>query len=487
MKFSDIKNKFHFDWKKRYQGVKKSKRYQRLTQFVKARPFTSFFAALGIFLLILIAGSIISSLGKKEVQAETPVKVVRTYAIGKSPSVTLQAQVENKGIIQIVAQAPGIVQEIHVQEGSAVTQGQWLVSLSSNYQGGNAAALQTQLAGVQFKNVKETYGTQKDIISRQRDIATASAQNTEELRKISNDSLNDTRGLLDLNEAMLDSINDQIDAKEQVNPNDPTLAADRSVQAGLQSSVNQLRSSVRSLEYQTDTDNPPTLLASTQKEIALKQLDVQEKALELSKEVSRIQYNLALVQEGIMHPAAPFNGTVERINVQVGQNVSPGTVIATITSNELNSTAVLRAPRDIAQSVSRVEPSIFTIDGKRISVTPSYVSTVATDGQLYSIIYAFPDGIVSKVTNAQYLPVEVPVGYANTSGVIPFVPIDTVYESQNESTVYVVEKEKAVARKITVGQVYGQYVEITDGLKSGDQIILDRNVVAGDKVKVSHQ
>ena len=286
-----------------------------------------------------------------------------------------------------------------------------------------------------------------------------------------------------MNRSLLDSLNTQISQIEQANPNDPTLPALKGQQAQLQSGVNQLQSAVNSLDYQTNTSNPPTLLASKQKDITLKQLDVQEKALDLSKQVSSIQYSLALVQEGTMHPAAPFAGTVQRINVHEGDNVNPGTVIATIASSSVTSTAVLRVPQQIADTISRVEPTIFYIHDKKISMTPSYVSTVATEGQLYSIIYTFPDGI-SGVTDGEYLKADVPIGYAETNGVDPYVPIDSVYESQNESTVYVLKNNSAVARKVTIGEVYGDYVSVLEGLHDGDQIILNRNIVAGDKVAV---
>ena len=109
---------------------------------------------------------------------------MQVYNIGKAPTVTLQAQIDSQGIVQIVAQAPGIVQTVHAEEGDEVGQGQQIVSLSTNYQGGNAPALQAQLANTQLKNVNDTYSLQKDIIFQQRNIATASAENTEQLRRI---------------------------------------------------------------------------------------------------------------------------------------------------------------------------------------------------------------------------------------------------------------------------------------------------------------
>jgi hypothetical protein len=148
----------------------------------------------------------------------------------------------------------------------------------------------------------------------------------------------------------------------------------------------------------------------------------------------------------------------------------------------MTTTAILRVPQQIAENISRVQPTLFTINNKKVSGLPSYVSLVATDGQLYSIIYNLPDGI-SGLTDNQYLKAEVPVGSAATNGANPYIPIDSVYESQNEATVYVVKNNKAEAKTVSIGNVYGDYVSILSGLHDGDQLILNRNVVAGDTVK----
>ncbi len=75
------------------------------------------------------------------------------------------------GVIKIVAQAPGIVSGINVYEGQEVVKGGQLLSLSSNYQGGNAAAVQAQIAKNSYNLAKDTNETQKDLINKQREIA----------------------------------------------------------------------------------------------------------------------------------------------------------------------------------------------------------------------------------------------------------------------------------------------------------------------------
>ena len=218
-----------------------------------------------------------------------------------------------------------------------------------------------------------------------------------------------------------------------------------------------------------------------QKDIALKQLDVQEKALDLGRQVAGIQYNLALVQEGMMNPSAPYEAVVERIFVEKGEIVNPGTPIAIVRCLDIETSAVIRVPRTIALSISRTEPTIFLFGSKKVSALPSYVSAVATDGQLHTIVYTLPEG-VTNTTDKEYVSVEVPVVSASESA-IPYIPIDSVYQSQDETTVNIVDGDKVSSRKIELGGVYGSFVEVVSGLNRGDKVILNRNVVTGDKIK----
>lgn len=461
--------------------IKGSKKYKYILTFIQKKPITSFVVTLIIFLLVLFISSQFSGQKLKDQTSEATPKKIKVFTVGKTPTITLQAQVKRNGIIEIVSQGAGIVSNIYVKEGESVYKGQTIISLSTNYQGGSAPALQAQLAAAQVDNINQTYTLQKDILSKQHDIATASAENTEQLRRISSKSLTDTKGLLDLNQSNLDQINSTLSS---IDPTDSSYSSLKAQQVQLQAAVDQLKSSVRSVEYSTDSSNPPTLLANTQKDLTIKQLDVQEKALDLNKKVSSIQYSLALVQQGLMNPSSPFKGTVQKINVQVGQNLSPGNVIAVISSSNITTAAVLRVPKQIADTISRIEPSRFRVDEKEFSLTPTYVSTVATDGELYTIIYDFPEG-VTGLTQGEYIEVEVPVGYAASQGAVPYIPIDSIYQTQEEASVFLAKKNTVISRKVNLGDVYGDFVTVLSGLNDGDQVILNRNIIAGDKILLS--
>ena len=218
--------------------------------------------------------------------------------------------------------------------------------------------------------------------------------------------------------------------------------------------------------------------------MTLKQLDIQAKGLDASKEISRLQLSLAYIGEATMYPASPFSGTVERVYVHIGQMVSPGTVIATISSNDIKATAVVTVPAKVAGVLSQGLPSEIKINDKKIALTPYYVSSQATDGQLFSVFYDIPDVYQKEFSDGEYININVPINNVKTTATDPLLPIDAVYQTQNQAFVLVAENNKAVTKTVKIGQIYGSYIEVLTGLGSGDQVILDRNVIAGDSIRV---
>lgn len=478
--------------KRYYLGVKKRTLtiYRNLTRYVQRQPFRSFFITLGMLFALIVLGNIIASLSKKDVKEPEVVKDVQIYEISKTPKLRLQAKIDASGVVQIYAQTPGVVQSINASEGEHVNAGTPIVYLSTTYQGGNVAALQQQLASRQYQHVLDTYSTQKDLIRKQRKLAEKSKENALDLTAITKTSQGDVSELLRLEEGALTQIKNTIAALETTNTggiNDELIAQAQQQEGQLLQAVIQLREQLRNIDYQTDPNRPPTVLPELQKEIALKQLDIQDKATDLSRDINAIQAQLAAVQAQLMTPASPFEGTVEKVHVNVGENVSPGTLIAVITGTSNTANASVLVPRGLATVVSQVEPSSIIINGNYHTVTPTYVSQSPTDGQLYTILYNLPEGSASEVADGEFVPIEVPVGIGGNKSALPYIPIDSVYQSQEEAYVNVASSGKAISKKVLLGDVYGRYVQIISGLTSGDKLILNRNVIAGEKVmKISN-
>jgi len=457
--------------------------WNKTVRTVDRKPLLSFFTILFLLFVLIFIGSLLRK-PQPEKTTTPPTKEVQTYSIGSAPTIKVQAQVEKSGLVKIVALTPGVVSYINFTEGQQVAKGQVIAGLATNYQGGNAISIQREIAAATNKTTKETFDLQMDLLKKQRDIANRSNENANELREITADSLDETRSLLDLNQNIVSTLNTtlaNLEADNATGENDATILQTKQLISQFQSGVNQLRSAVRSIEYQSATDKPAADLTTLSKDIALRQLDLQEKSLNLSLETSGLSLKLAQIQEETMYPSSPISGVVERVYVSQFQTVNPGDPIMLIHGTQTLQ-VVAKVPRDVAQKISPIEMSNITIGSKTYKTAPSYISNEATDGSLYSIIFSIPDDYQNTVSDNEYISIEIPVGYAATSTAVPFVPLDAIYQSATNAYVFVNQNGIAKAKSVELGSVVGQFAEIRSGLSRGDQIILSRTVISGDKI-----
>lgn len=468
--------------------IASSKAWERIKKFMIRFPIWTLVIILGLMLVFIAIGNTIRK--PKAEKTDTTVKpaLVEIYSIGEAPKLRAQAKVEKTGVIKIVAQTSGIVQNIRFKEGQTVSRGATLTNISTNYQGGNVSTVQRQIAEKQYFHAKDTLDTQKDVIGKQRAIADKTDENSDKLRDIQKQSISETQSLLDLNNSIISTIDtnlNQYTATNSGSVNDSAIQALKLQKVQLQSTTNTLNSSLRSLNYSIGDDNAPAQLANLSRELTQKQLDIQEKALDLSVEVAHLQYSSALINESLSYPAAPCAGVIEKVHVKFGQSVTPGTVLFTLSTNEKSAMAVALVSKDVALNVSKIEPAIIHNGGKTLSLLPSYASQEATDGSLYSIYFALPEEFITEYGNDSYLEVEIPVGYSSTTSTDPYVPLDAIHQTQDESVIYVMEKGKAQAKQVQLGQVFGQYVEVIKGLGPADQVILTRDVLDDEPVKTN--
>ena len=469
-------------------GLNKKRKviFRKAYIFTQKKPFTSFFAVLAVFLLLMILSkTIFSPVATPEQNLNTP-KKVQIYKLGSAPEISYLGKVEKSGVVKIVAQSSGIVSNINVYEGEQITNGTNILSLSTNYSGGNAASISRQIAGDQYQNVKDTYDTQIDIIKNQRESADKNKENADLTRQITSQSAIDTQAIADLDNTIVNGISQNIQNLESTNlggANDTAILQAKEALSQFQSALAQTNSSFKNLQIQSSANSNDNANLSYQ--TALKQLDIQQKSLEMSLDIARLSYNMALVNEATMFPVTPFSGTVNKIFVHVGDNVSSGTILASITGDSQHVEVVALVPADIAKNISNFELSTIQIGDKNISMLPTFISKDATNGVLYSVIYDLDDLLAKDLTDSSFVNVKIPIGVADTTNIDPFIPLDSVLQTQDEAYVFIVDKGVAKVKKITLGQIQGKFVEVLSGLPNNSEVILDRNVIEGDKVSVT--
>jgi multidrug efflux pump subunit AcrA (membrane-fusion protein) len=466
--------------------------YKTITRSIITHPAQSFFGVLGIFFLLIIIGSFIGKPKQSSNTAEQVSKQVEIHNIGSAPRIQMTAQVESSGVVKVVAQSSGIVQQLFVREGDRVYRGNNILWLSTNYQGGTAPTVARQIAQKNYDYITSTYDSQKNLIDRQRSIADSVQSQAGDLRAITNGSIGETQNLIDLDQSIVDTLSTQITQLEASNvggANDALILQAKQGKAGATAGLNALKATLANATYQVDENNQPAHIVNAQHDVTIAQLDLQQKALDLNKEVSLLNLRIAQISEALMYPSSPVNGVVERVYVQLGQNVIQGTVIATITGDKKTSSVIVQVPESIAKAVSRLEPSTIVVGPERFDVPITYVSTQPTDGTLFSIIYRVPADKESLMVAGTSVRVSLPVGGDASTRAVPVIPIDAVYQTQTDSYVFTASPSAtgvytAQVVHVELGNTFGSSVEVLKGLSGDAHVITSRTVIQGDTVTI---
>lgn len=437
--------------------------FKKAKQFIRKHPNAAFFSLLAIFLVILFAGKALN--GTEAPIEETVVpKKVDIYELSENPQIIVSAEVENSSVKDIQSTAGGFIKSLSAKEGDTVWIGKNLATISTTLNGENAATLQKQIASAQYENQKDTFDAQKEVIAKNRDLAEKMDANSDELRNITNQSLSDTHELIDLNEQILNSI--------------PDTPENASAIAGQKAALSQLRATLRANEYQAASDKPAADLSNIQRELSLKQLEVQEKSLVLGLEISRLQLSLAAASEAAYFPTSTVSGVVEKVHVEKDSPVSPNQVLFTIRSNDKSSKITSKIPESIAKIINKNIESEIIFNDQVIKAKPTYISSAPVDGNLYEVIFSLKEEVL--IRTGSFVKVSIPLNITESQST--YIPLDALHITQTDSVVYVVEAGKAREKVVSTGKIAGSFIEITSGLSKEESIILSRNVISGDEI-----
>ena len=183
---------------------------------------------------------------------------------------------------------------------------------------------------------------------------------------------------------------------------------------------------------------------------------------------------------------APFDGVITQRNIDNGSLVTSGsTFMFTLMHPDVIRTQVF-VPQDEAFGLGPGVDAVVRVPEIPDRTFPGKVTRIATALQpgsrtlLTEIDVPNPDGALSP---GIYCTVELFIPRKTPSMIIP---ADAVVFDQNGLHVAVVENGTAHLQKITIARDFGTEVEVHDGVKPGDQVILNPmvNLAEGSKVAV---
>jgi multidrug efflux system membrane fusion protein len=181
---------------------------------------------------------------------------------------------------------------------------------------------------------------------------------------------------------------------------------------------------------------------------------------------------------------APFPGIIQSRNVQTGQYVQPGAVIATLVRRE---PLLLRfqVPEKESGALKEGMPARFTVaEEKRPFNAQITLVAAAADPQtrMVAVTARVTDRARGSLRPGAFAQVTVPIG---GRGNAPVVPETSVRPSERGFLGYVVEGDTARERILTLGlRTPDGRVEIKDGVKPGERIVVRGGEALKDGARV---
>jgi RND family efflux transporter MFP subunit len=192
-------------------------------------------------------------------------------------------------------------------------------------------------------------------------------------------------------------------------------------------------------------------------------------------------------QKAYQSVVAPFDGIITQRNVDTGSLVHSGTTFMfTLMQSDVIRTQVY-VPQDAAYVVATGVDAVVRVPEIPDRTFPGKVTRFAhalapgTRTLLTEVDVPNPDGALSP---GMYVTIELHIP-RKTPAVI--VPADALVFNADGTQVAVVDNGTAHFRKVTVARDFGTQVEVRDGIKAGDEVILKPAVTLADGSKVQPQ
>jgi len=219
-------------------------------------------------------------------------------------------------------------------------------------------------------------------------------------------------------------------------------------------------------------------------------LDAQQAAVAVAQ--SNVAAQAALIrvlrqQKAYQSVVAPFDGIITQRNVDTGSLVQSGTTFMfTLMQSDVIRIQVY-VPQDAAFGVAAGVDAVVRVPENPDRAFPGTVTRFAhalapgTRTLLTEIDVPNPDGALSP---GMYVSVELHIPRKSPSII---VPAEALVFNGNGVQVAVAHNGTAHFKKVTVARDFGTQVEVRDGIKPGDEVILNPAVTLADGSKVQPQ
>ncbi|MEK7672981.1 MAG: efflux RND transporter periplasmic adaptor subunit [Patescibacteria group bacterium] len=208
--------------------------------------------------------------------------------------------------------------------------------------------------------------------------------------------------------------------------------------------------------------------------------------VQIESQVQLARINVSMIQNQIkgLIITAPIDGVVGTIDFNEGDTVGPQSQLTEIV-NTNNYELKIAVDTTSAAKINANIPAEIKIGERYIKAPIKSISIIADPiTKLVPVTIALPQAkdtainqnVKARLTLNNFSPI------ANTF----YIPLDAVIIGTEEQYVYVLEEGQAKRRTIKVGEINNDTIEIKDGIKEGEQVILEgaKNLVENEEVRI---
>jgi membrane fusion protein, multidrug efflux system len=246
---------------------------------------------------------------------------------------------------------------------------------------------------------------------------------------------------------------------------------------------NVVRQQIAQLQTQADFMKS---LYDKQKNLWSQQIGTQVQLLQAKNNYENVLKQIAVQksQLDMYQLTSPINGTVDEVDLKVGQAVTPG--MSTIRVVNLDD---LRAKGQIAEAYSSHVHAgdnvdvIFPDANDTLHTKLTFVASVIDpNSRSFNVEIKLPSHSIFRPNMVAVIKV---ISYKNNHAIV--VPIDVIQHSEEGDYVYISKNNKAEKAMVIPGQSYNGQSEILSGLKPGDKLIIDgfQDLDDGDSLQVA--
>lgn len=176
---------------------------------------------------------------------------------------------------------------------------------------------------------------------------------------------------------------------------------------------------------------------------------------------------------------SPINGVITKKQVEEGEYINIGSPIVTIVDISRLRIKLNVSEANVYQLKLNDEATITTdvYPGITFEGNISFISSQGDDSHNYPVEIVIPNNSKYPLKSGTFTNVMIKLPVAAET---LYIPRESLLGSITNAEVYVAENNKAIIKKIVVGNGNDKYIKVISGLKEGDKVIINGQINLSD-------